>query len=89
MIDVSTTKQYRTHFRKRITSHILQKRYRERLEFFINNPTHPLLHDHQLKGDMKNYRAFSIAGDIRVVYFLEDTDHAIFIDIGTHNQVYS
>jgi mRNA-degrading endonuclease YafQ of YafQ-DinJ toxin-antitoxin module len=33
---------------------------------------------------MKGKRAFSIAGDVRVVY--EETDEAyIFLDVGSHN----
>ncbi|MHB1864946.1 MAG: type II toxin-antitoxin system RelE/ParE family toxin [Candidatus Saccharimonadales bacterium] len=46
------------------------------------------LYDHALKGKLKGKRAFSIAGDVRVVY--EETKEAIiFLDIGSHNQVYN
>ncbi len=45
------------------------------------------LNDHPLAGDMQGRRAFSITGDIRAVY-IELEDKIIFIDIGSHNQVY-
>ena len=45
------------------------------------------INDHMLTGDMQGRRAFSITGDIRVVY-IEFEDKIIFIDIGSHNQLY-
>lgn len=46
------------------------------------------LNDHVLKRKLKGKRAFSIASDIRVVY--EETEEAIiFLDVGSHNQVYN
>lgn len=32
--------------------------------------------------------AYSITGDIRVKYYEEDTQTVVFIDVGTHAQVY-
>jgi mRNA-degrading endonuclease YafQ of YafQ-DinJ toxin-antitoxin module len=45
------------------------------------------LYDHHLTGDLQGRRAFSITGDVRVVY-IEFKDKIIFLDVGTHNQVY-
>jgi len=47
-----------------------------------------LLQDHLLMGKLEGYRAFSVTGDIRVVYYIHDQT-AYFVDIGTHNQVYN
>lgn len=45
------------------------------------------LDDHHLTGNMNGYQAYSVAGDVRVVY--KETDEEFeFHDIGTHNQVY-
>ena len=45
------------------------------------------LDDHALVGTMKGLRAFSIGGDLRVVY--QDTGKCYeLLDIGSHNQVY-
>ena len=45
------------------------------------------LYDHSLTGKLSGKRAFSIAGDIRVVY-IELEEVIVFLDIGSHNQVY-
>ena len=75
-------------FRKRFmhTSPI-KKKFFERTKLFEVNPQNPILHDHALKGNKDDLRSFSITGDIRVVYRIEDAI-AYFIDIGSHNQVY-
>jgi mRNA-degrading endonuclease YafQ of YafQ-DinJ toxin-antitoxin module len=45
------------------------------------------LNDHGLKGSKRTYRAWSVSGDIRVVY-RETEEYYEFLDIGSHNQVY-
>ncbi|PIZ64242.1 type II toxin-antitoxin system mRNA interferase toxin, RelE/StbE family [Candidatus Roizmanbacteria bacterium CG_4_9_14_0_2_um_filter_39_13] len=76
------------HFDKRIkpNSNLLNQ-FQLRLQTFMSDTSHPILHDHKLSGQKQNYRAFSITGDIRVVYIIKgNTAH--FLDIGSHNQVY-
>lgn len=80
---------FRKHYKKRIVSrHSLKKRFAERVKLFTANNKHPLLNNHPLSGDLKGYYAFSITGDIRVVYQYESESIVLFYDIGTHNQVY-
>ena len=79
---------FKKSFKKRIFSNKdLVNKVQERLEQFKQDPTSPLLKDHSLTGDMIGFRAFSITGDIRIVYYLED-DTVRLYDIGSHNQVY-
>lgn len=79
---------FKRSYRKRIlTDKKLIAKANERITLFLKNPTYPLLEDHPLTGDSKGFRAFSITGDIRVVYYVE-SDTAWFYDIGSHNQVY-
>lgn len=66
----------------------LVARIKERIELFSINPQSQILRDHTLKGVKRNYRAFSVAGDIRIVYYKVSKDRVIFVDVGTHNQVY-
>ena len=67
---------------------IKEKLY-ERSQLFLTDPHAFELKDHQLQGERKDYRAFSVTGDIRVVYKIEEDEETIkFYDIGTHNQVY-
>lgn len=83
------TKDFKKAYLKRIQSKKnLEKRFEARYDLFENDHTNPILKDHALAGNLDGYRAFSVAGNIRVVYYIfEET--AYFIDIGTHNQVYS
>lgn len=76
------------HYKKRVaSSSALQSKLEERLAMLLTNPLHPLLHDHPLKGNQSGRRAFSVTGDVRVIYRIVDKTIEL-LDIGTHNQVY-
>ncbi len=60
----------------------------QRIALFKSDPKNPTLKDHGLIGAKKELRAFSITGDIRLVYLPVSKEEVIFIDIGSHNQVY-
>ena len=57
------------------------------LEIFSLKPKHLSLRLHKLKGEIKNLWSISITKSIRMVY-LQESDEAFFVDIGTHDQVY-
>ena len=59
-----------------------------RISLFQSNRKNPSLKDHKLTGAKKELRAFSISGDIRIVYRPISDNEVIFLDIGSHNQVY-
>jgi len=76
-------------FKKRIVgSPKLIKKTEERIRLFLEDTSNPILKDHKLTGDWENYRAFWITGDIRIIYFPISKNEVLFIDIGSHNQVY-
>ena len=54
---------------------------------FIGGKRDAPLYDHPLAADLQGRRAFSITADVRVIY-IELEDKILFIDIGSHNQVY-
>jgi addiction module RelE/StbE family toxin len=87
-MNIKYNESFDKHYKKRISSNrSLVVRAKERIDIFVKNPNDPILKDHPLKGKSKGFRAFSITGDIRVIYqIIEGT--AYFFDIGTHNQVY-
>ncbi|MBI5620066.1 type II toxin-antitoxin system mRNA interferase toxin, RelE/StbE family [Candidatus Gottesmanbacteria bacterium] len=66
----------------------LVKRVRERLLQFAQNPQNLFLKDHPLKGNQLGLRAFSITGDIRIIYKRVDNTMIRLVDIGSHNQIY-
>jgi addiction module RelE/StbE family toxin len=87
------TIEYNRTFKKHFRSRVLPKknlfnRYEERLEVFLKDRKSPVINDHKLVGSMKGTRAFDITGNIRVVYIEVAKNYFIFLDIGTHPQVY-
>lgn len=81
-------KNFLKNYHKRIAfNQKLDSHFKERFAIFQSNSKNSLLKDHRLTGKKKEYRAFSITGDIRVVYKIYG-DTILFYDIGTHNQVY-
>jgi len=80
---------FKKAYKNRIASNSkLTKITGTKLRLFQHNQANSILKDHMLKGSKKNFRSFSITGDIRVVYTQVSKDHVILLDIGTHNQVY-
>ena len=60
----------------------------KRISLFKDNFRNPLLENHKLSGAKKELCSFSVTGNIRIVYLPVSDDEVIFIDIGSHNQVY-
>ncbi len=81
-------RKFEKNFKSRISPNPkLKKQFVGRLELFKAGIRDYPLDDHALVGAMKGLRAFSIGGDLRVVY-RETEEHYEFLDIGSHNQVY-
>jgi addiction module RelE/StbE family toxin len=68
---------------------VLFKKFKNRVDLFISDQSNPILKDHALTGSMKGLRSFSITGDIRIIYQELDNNYVLFINIGSHNQVYN
>ena len=80
---------FKKSYKKRISNNPkLVLKTAQRINLFQENSDEPILRVHQLKGSKNNLRAFSITGDIRIVYMKISEEHIILLDIGTHNQVY-
>lgn len=64
-------------------------RVQERFKLFLNEPFHPQLRNHPLKGRHTGYRSIDIRPDLRAVYKEDtETDTAILVAIGSHSQLY-
>ena len=63
------------------------RQFERRLELWSDGGRQAPLFDHPLTGKLEGKRAFSITGDIRVIY-VETDDAIVLFDIGTHAQVY-
>ena len=58
------------------------------INLFIENTFHPLLCTHKLRGKLKDCYSFTVAYDLRIVFYVEDAEHAVFIAFGTHDVFY-
>jgi addiction module RelE/StbE family toxin len=68
-------------------SPVLRKKLLERIEVFSDNPLHPTLRNHPLKGKYKEYRSIDVTGEVRALYIQKEHE-AIFDAVGTHSQLY-
>lgn len=73
---------------KKLHPKLKQKTYLA-IEKFKENPFDRQLHNHTLHGNLKNVRAISVTGDLRIVF--KEFDNyvtVLLLRVGTHNQVY-
>ena len=67
----------------------VQPRYYKTLLLLENNPHHPSLRLHALKGQLHGLHSASISMRYRITLELEIRDREIvFVDIGSHGRVY-
>lgn len=57
------------------------------MQLITQNPRSAQLHTHQLNGVLSDYFSARISRDYRIVFALEP-GRVIFLDIGTHDDVY-
>lgn len=85
---VEFTKQFKKRLRQRYGHQPkVIERFQRHLELFSRGIRKEPINDHSLTGKFKDFRAFSVGGDVRVVY-REAEDCYLLLDIGSHNQVY-
>jgi mRNA interferase YafQ len=60
---------------------------RAALRRFASDATDPVLRVHKLKGELRDYWAFSVDEDLRVL-FRWDGDTAFLVNLGSHDEVY-
>ncbi len=89
-MEISFSDSFKKAFKKRIKNTEIEKEFWDRLDIFIRTPFEPKLKTHKLSGKLKDLWSFSIEYNLRVVfYFTKDKPKkAVFVDIGTHDEVY-
>jgi mRNA-degrading endonuclease YafQ of YafQ-DinJ toxin-antitoxin module len=88
MKPIKRHRNFEKNFAKRIGGNQkLRQQFKERLGMFLAGVRDYPLNDHPLIGTKTGKRTFSISPDIRVIYEETDTE-ILFLDIGSHNQVY-
>ena len=84
---------FHKYFQKRYSksSSKIKGKFDIQLELFYNDTHDERLNNHKLHGKYAYHRSINVTGDIRAVYRKIDTttDDVIFVDIGTHGELYS
>ncbi|MDX6501118.1 MAG: hypothetical protein QOG23_4378 [Blastocatellia bacterium] len=89
MTEISFSKSFRKALKRKIRNNpALQKHFWERVVIFADNPFDPRLKTHKLSGSMRDWWSFSVEYDVRVVFSFLDPGQVVFVDIGTHDEVY-
>ncbi len=81
-----TTKNFEKQLLK-LPAPILKKTA-ERILLLLSDPFNPLLKNHKLHGPREGYRSINVTADIRVIYRTIDKDTLLFLEIGSHSELY-
>ena len=86
MIEIS----YSSHFLRKVRklSSADQKKLSQKIEISKKNPSDVRLRTHALSGRLKNYFAFSLDHSQRVIFIKPKPHVVLYIDVGTHDEVY-
>ncbi len=89
MVEVAFSSSFKKAFSKKVKGNkILEEKFFEKLEKFIDNPFDRSLRTHKLSGNLKDLWSFSIDYDTRVIFFFEKRNRVVFVSIGSHDEVY-
>lgn len=73
---------------RKISIKIVDKFF-ERLELFKVNRFNPILNNHKLHGEYEGCNSINITGNFRAVFKYFNKDQIVFLDIGTHPELYN
>ena len=89
MIEIAFENSFKRSYRRRISgSRNRVERFKQKPDIFQNNPFEKSLRTHKLSGRLSDLWSFSVEYDVRVVFYFADENKVIFVDIGTHDEVY-
>ena len=79
-----------TKFQKRFKkqTEAIRRAAREQEQIFLKDPHHSQLETHKLHGEDKEIWAYSVTRRIRIKFVFITSDIVMYLDIGTHDQVY-
>lgn len=89
MIEISFSSSFKRSFKKRIKGNVdLEAKFWQKVERFTADPFDQSLKTHKLSGKLDELWSFSVDYDARVVFYFTDEGNAVFVDIGSHDEVY-
>ncbi|MCC3571391.1 MAG: type II toxin-antitoxin system YafQ family toxin [Microcoleus sp. PH2017_40_RAT_O_B] len=88
-MEVSFSSSFKRAFKKRIKGNAdLEARFWQKLELFTIDPFDPTLKTHKLSGKLNDFWSFTVDYDERVLFYFTEDGKTVFVDIGSHDQVY-
>ena len=66
----------------------IREKFKEKRNLFIQDSLHPLLNNHTLTGKYEGCRSINITGDIRAIFYVKPDSGVVFINIGSHSELY-
>ena len=89
MTEIVLSSGFRKAFKRKVRGNkILETRFRNRVAIFQSDPFDSRLKAHKLSGTLGDLWSFSVDYDVRVIFSFVETNRVLFIDIGTHEEVY-
>lgn len=89
MIEVGFSSSFRRAFKKRLKHQAdVQAKFWRTVEIFVRDPYDERLKTHKLSGQLNDLWSFRVEYDLRVIFYFADESKAVFVDIGTHDEVY-
>ena len=89
MTQVFLSSSFQRAFKKRIADHKeLEEKFWHRVEIFTADPFDPRLRTPKLSGKLSELWSFSLACDLRVIFYFLPQNRAMFENMGTHDEVY-
>ena len=85
-MEFTTNKKFNKRFKK--LDYKIREEFKRRREIFRTDPKHPLLNVHKLHGEFTGMLSMNIKGDYRAVFDVIGRNTVIFVDIGTHTELY-
>ena len=82
---IRTSSRFRKSYKK--LPNRIKKNAREKEKIFRTNPFDARLDTHKLHGKYKEYWAFTVINQYRIIFAFIESERVDFIDIGTH-QIY-
>jgi addiction module RelE/StbE family toxin len=89
MIEIAFENSFKRSYRRKIAGNQdRERRFKQKLALFQQNPFETSLRTHKLSGRLNDLWSFSVEYDLRIVFYFADENKVVFIDIGTHDEVY-
>lgn len=64
---------------------LLQAEVQEKIGLFKQDPRHPFLKTHKLKGDLRNYYSFSVNYACRIIFEYDSRNTVALLSVGGHD----